>query len=378
MPMPMDGESQDKFMERCIPMVMGDGSAADNDQAVAMCMNMYKEGGKTAAKTGARHSGKDRELINRSHRSAQQIAVDMVELGAELEEAIEEAADSKAISLDKLRDQVYRAWSGLYGSAAGMLVDTWLPEIFDEYVIAFIGQKYYQVAYTNENGTITFATRDQWQEVQEDRQWVAKRLSLENKTNHLKTIGKTDDELRVANYIVLYGGRDLHGENFSPDVDLESSYTKTGRLYVDWEHGEDEDPDSPGEDDVLGYVDWATAKKDKRGTWVERVLDRRNRYMQYIEPLIDENLIGTSSEAVRSGMKRREDTIIRWPLKRDTLTVQPAEPRNLSDNALTALKSLAELKPAFKAYLPEAARKTAEASEQGKTAAKTTDRKSVV
>ena len=129
--------------------------------------------------------------------------------------------------------------------------------------------------------------------------------------NALKTVSMTDDELRVANYIVLYGGRDLEGllsprknedgslgEFFTPETDLESSYTKTGRLYVDWEHGwgQEKDGTGPGRDDVLGYVDWKTAKPDDMGVWVERVLDRRSKYMGHLQLLIDEGLIGNKFE----------------------------------------------------------------------------------
>ena len=62
-------------------------------------------------------------------------------------------------------------------------------------------------------------------------------------SNALKTISSTDDELRVGNYIVLFGGRDLEGiasdaknadgslgEYFTKDTQLESSYTKAGVL----------------------------------------------------------------------------------------------------------------------------------------------------
>ena len=56
-------------------------------------------------------------------------------------------------------------------------------------------------------------------------------------TNELKTIGKTDDEIRVANYMVLFGGKDLTDEYFTENTEFDSEYTKTGMLYVDWEHG---------------------------------------------------------------------------------------------------------------------------------------------
>ena len=172
--------------------------------------------------------------------------------------------------------------------------------------------------------------------------------------NHLKTVGKTDTELRVANYMVLFGGKDLTGEHFTPATEFDSQYTRTGTLYEDWEHGLDGDRESPKRDDILGFVDWKTSKKDEHGLWVERVLDRRNEYMQFLEALIDEGLIGTSSEAVGSKVRKSKGgEILVWPLKRDALTVTPAEPRMMTENAITAIKALSEFHPGLKALLQD-------------------------
>jgi HK97 family phage major capsid protein len=172
--------------------------------------------------------------------------------------------------------------------------------------------------------------------------------------NTLKAIGGDDETLRVANYIVLFGGRDLEGiasdnknadgtlgEYFTPQTELESSYTKTGRLLVDWEHGQDESKGAPGEDDPLGFVDWSTAKADDTGVWVERALFRHNSYVKWLSELIDAGIVGTSSEAIPAKVQKAENgEIQRWPLKRDTLTVTPMEPRNASENVIQALKAL--------------------------------------
>lgn len=175
-------------------------------------------------------------------------------------------------------------------------------------------------------------------------------------SNNLKTIGKTEDELRVGNYLALWGGTDLHEERFLPETEFESNYTKTGAIHVDWEHGMDPEGDGPKRDDVLGVVDWKTSKKDDTGLWAERVLNRRAEYMEYIEALIDEGLVGTSSEAVGKNVEVDEDgNILRWPLKRDSLTVMPAEPRMLSDNAVEAIKALSDRFPNLKSLLPESA-----------------------
>jgi len=67
MPTPEPNETQDDFMKRCIPMVVDDGSAGDNEQAVAMCMTMFKQQHSEATKAGARHSATDQKHIQAAH-----------------------------------------------------------------------------------------------------------------------------------------------------------------------------------------------------------------------------------------------------------------------------------------------------------------------
>lgn len=168
-------------------------------------------------------------------------------------------------------------------------------------------------------------------------------------TNSLKALSKSTNDLIVGNYIVLFGGRDLVGEYFTKNTKFESPYTDIGSMYVDFEHGID--PDNMGIDDnsVLGVVDWKSAKIDEKGVFVERVLSRRAQYMEHLEGLIESGMMGTSSEAVRGKVsKTRDGEITVWPLKRDSLTLTPMEPRMVSENLLQAAKSLREFFPSAK------------------------------
>ena len=159
-------------------------------------------------------------------------------------------------------------------------------------------------------------------------------------SNAIKMVSEDADEFRVANYIILFGGSDVTGEHFTPQTKVESSYTKSGVLHVDFEHGLDPDDIGMSEHEVLGYVDWKTAKVDETGIFVERVLKRQTRYMDALKRLIDAGLIGTSSEAIAKEAKRVGSEIVEWPLKRDSLTLTPAEPRMLSQNVIADAKSL--------------------------------------
>lgn len=190
-------------------------------------------------------------------------------------------------------------------------------------------------------------------------------------TNALKTVSETDDELIVENHIVLFGGRDLtgldvarkrdgtltatvshknkdgsRGEFFEPDTEFESEFTKAGQLAVDFEHGFDPDGIGNHKGEVLGYVDWKTARVDDEGIIVRRVLNRRHAYMKWLAPLIKEGLVGNSSQSVKGqGRKMENGKIVKWPLERDTLTVTPMEPRMLTQNALSAVKAMQAMFP---------------------------------
>ena len=238
----------------------------------------------------------------------------------------------------------------------------WVAQTFDEHVIIEESGLMFKVTFEEEDGDFIFAERSEWVEVEElPREFVEKSARAyikETGINALKTIAKTKDTLTVGNYIVLFGDeehRDLEEEWFTKSTQLESSYTDTGVLYFDWEHGHGKVMDGmgPGQDDVLGTVNWASMKVDDMGVWVERFLNRRLDYMAHLEPLIDEKIFGTSSQAVGADVKvNKSGEIEIWPLKRDTLTVIPAEPRMMSENAIASLKSLFKAFPNLKANLP--------------------------
>lgn len=173
---------------------------------------------------------------------------------------------------------------------------------------------------------------------------------MTTETNPLKALSKTPNELVVGNYMMLFGGRDLVGEFFTKSTVFDSNYTDIGTLYVDFEHGLD--PDGLGIDDsnVLGVVDWKSARTDEKGIFVHRVLNRRAKYVDFLSELLDAGVVGNSSEAVRGKTLRKPNgEITAWPLKRDTLTLTPMEPRMMAGNVLEAAKSLAAMFPHSKA-----------------------------
>lgn len=43
MPTPTSNETHDEFIERCIPIVIDEGTAEDNEQAIAVCESIWEE-----------------------------------------------------------------------------------------------------------------------------------------------------------------------------------------------------------------------------------------------------------------------------------------------------------------------------------------------
>ena len=46
MPTPSENESKKDFVSRCIPVVLGEGTAKDEKQAAAICYSMFESHGK--------------------------------------------------------------------------------------------------------------------------------------------------------------------------------------------------------------------------------------------------------------------------------------------------------------------------------------------
>lgn len=192
--------------------------------------------------------------------------------------------------------------------------------------------------------------------------------------NALKAISKTDDELIVQNYMVLFGGRDMTGvavhgyetgkknadgstgEFFTKATAFDSDLTRLNLLPVSWEHHKEP---TESTDIAIGKVDWKSIVIDDIGLLVNRILNRRSKFVQAVEPLIEAGLIGSSSEAFPMA-KKATGEITEWPVLGDTLTVQPFDVRMLDDNPvlMKAVKQLAEIDKNLKALIPEAARKT--------------------
>lgn len=304
LPTPNEGEDEQKFISRCMANETIRADFDTQEQRSAVCFRQWRERGK---------------------------------------------AMSKAIDYNEEIQAIRSEWNRQHPSPSSSIdVESsgWVQSVRSDAVIIELGNKLFEITYTKDSeGVVAFALRAEWVEVRQE--------FVPAKGNALKAISSTDDELRVGNYIVLFGGLDLEGvgspninadgskgEFFTAKTLLESTFTQSGAFHINWEHGNRELPP----DEILGIVDWKTARWDEKGVFVERVLSRRSKYVRWVETLIDKGLIGTSSQDV-SGSKQKaaNGEITHWPLYRDTLTVMPMDTRMMKEfgeNTVSALKAL--------------------------------------
>ena len=363
MPDVKPGESRKDFVSRCVPIVIEEGTAKDGEQAAAVCHSMWEQ-------------AQSKAFIER-HQGELWLTLDEVEAicptCAEKMRA-KNLSRVNILAVKQMPEQMMEGLCGKFGDDEGFYTrcteadlpvddkESFCAWLHHECVGKWPGEKA-GARHSVEDRKLVRGIRSRAQEIHDLSVQLEPTDNDEPEAgvmpwkNALKAISRTDDELRVANYLALFGGRDLEGlasprrnadgskgEYFTKSTDFESDYTRTGFLYVDWEHGAGEVLDgkgSPGPDDVLGYVDWRTVKIDDKGLWVERVLNRRNKYMRYLEELIEGGLIGNSSQAVTAKVRKKAGGEIEiWPLMRDTLTVSPMEPRMMTENVIAALKAL--------------------------------------
>lgn len=132
---------------------------------------------------------------------------------------------------------------------------------------------------------------------------------------------------RVGGYAVLWGDatkRDLTGEFFTPKTeDLETLFKAMGRLPLLYDHA----ADGKVKTKVIGPVD--VLKRDEIGLWYEAQLSMAEEYEEYIQKLLGQQKLRTSSGTLPTARRvnRKTGEIERWAIAEISLTTRPAEPR---------------------------------------------------
>ncbi len=159
----------------------------------------------------------------------------------------------------------------------------------------------------------------------------------EKKSARLKVLYEDGNNVFVGGYAVVFGGKDLEGDTFTPKTDFGLS-ERHGPIPVFYEHGLDP---------RLGTTKLGEAYlyPDEYGLWVVAQLNRSKEYQKLIKPLIEAGVLGWSTGAPADEVKRDEENpniITRWPIAEVSLTPRPAEPRTLG---VKELKSLIDSHP---------------------------------
>lgn len=236
----------------------------------------------------------------------------------------------KALSLDEISSKVRRAFYALYEMAN---LDCWVLDVYADSVIVEMNQEYYRVAYTLEDGSVTLATRDQWQAV--EKEWAAKSLMV-----HVGDAVKSLDGGKFGGYLVRFTSADdpdLTGDFFSAETDFDLDWDDENKCTVYFNHGLD-----PVLKNRKLTEQKAVLKKDDVGIWMEGILAERDEYEKFIAQQVKAEAMGLSSGTNPTLVTRQRVKsayhITSWPLGKDgSITHIPAEYRNVT----VPLKSLA-------------------------------------
>lgn len=158
----------------------------------------------------------------------------------------------------------------------------------------------------------------------------------EGKALAVKALREEDGGMVVGGHLLLWGGpeaKDLQGDYFTPETELWlEAYKAAPALF---HHGLDETVGMG----VIGHR--VKAAPDEVGVWVEDWLDMSGRYWEFVQPLLEAEVLYYSPGSAPHLVKRAEDGRLEsFPVVEDTLTVVPAQHR---------LRAVEQIKAAYKA-----------------------------
>jgi len=163
----------------------------------------------------------------------------------------------------------------------------------------------------------------------------------------------TDGTATIAGYGVVFGGKDLYGETFTPETDFSLDLVPVKPVLYD--HGMS--------DTVKHWIGKVTnVTMDEHGLWVEAELERNKDYVAQVLELVEAGALGWSSGTAGHLAQRTGSIIKTWPVIEWSLTPTPAEPRTLG---IEMIKALSESDASFEALLPKADAATSAAGADG-------------
>lgn len=270
---------------------------------------------------GSRHSRADHRAIRKARDAARTIDALMGELGDD-DWAEDAPAGEKAMKALSLSDKI-SAVAGAVSVALGPLVMGWAHEVYDDHAIVCVRaedaapERYYRAGYTMDDaGRVTLAPQSEWAEVEEAYVPVA-RIAPPPPRTAARAVKRAGD-YRLRGLGVVYGGRDLYGESFTPETDVGAARGFVG-MPVFYDHA------MGSVRSQIGQV--AAFEFTEDGILFEVEIDRRKAYADTVMRLADADALGMSSGAVAHLVHVEAGQIKRWIIGEISLTPTPAEPR---------------------------------------------------
>lgn len=266
MPTPREDESKDKFIERCIPIVLEDGTAEDNDQAFAVCQSMWEEGNKSMS--------------------------------------------SKALTLS---DQTERVVSAFFASFEDAW-EYWPVDVYDDsLIVKALDGTYVKLGYTiDEQGNVEFGDQAEVQ-----KEYKGSPLASRAGASPIRATGDNRYECCLVRF-TDESERDAYGTYFDADT----------RYYLDWFDTRpwlyDHTTHKHVGKNKVGT--WDTIELRSDGVFVQGELDRSKEYWEDIDTLIRTGVLYPSSGTLSYVMSvNKKGHVDDWPIVEGSSTVTPAD-----------------------------------------------------
>lgn len=284
MPTPKKGESEKDFVARCIPYVMKEDDKLSQKQAAGKCYGIYRQG-----------------------------------------------SSKRDISLNDMMDLIYRAWGRGPGSSEGDMPWSYPIHIYQKYVVVRHEGIYYKVPYTYSDGTVAFGSPSKVE--LEFRQDLVRRVM----DIPIRAEGGGAPGVYRA-YGVLFGTekeKDLYGTFFDAETKLHLDwYDRRPWLY---DHGSNP---MIGRS-AVGF--WEEHGEDDLGVFFRGELNKRHRYIEAIEALLDGEHLYPSQGTARHLMHVAENGHVdEWGLVEISSTPAPGNYRQqpVTEAAIRAFRLL--------------------------------------
>jgi len=309
MPKPKSGESEKDFVSRCIPIVMKEGTAKDNKQAVAICYSMYKQGKKNMDALKFHKMMKMMEGMSGAD-YARQEAWDISRAASAIQ-FIADMAQNEAHEPDDMQ------------SLANIMKS--LMEFINGEIMEMVSASKQGGEYEGKSETIPAQVK----ETKLDLSYV-KSLQIELPSDKLAVKYVSKDT--IAHPVFIWGDMnktDLEADFFTKSTDFWDDKLQEFERPLTWEHGQDELFSEIETNPVIGktvkYYD------DDLARWAESVITTRKQYRKYIDKFIEEKMLGYSSDSAPQYVTREKQGkamwIKSWPWFGGSLTASPCEPR---------------------------------------------------